>query len=166
MSIKVKESIEALESRGVTIDDIIDIVMHLQSKYSPELTREKCEEMLMKVLSKTEVQLTIITGIEYDVMAEQDLYINKKLQQLILDDYGLFGLDEVLAYSICNLYGSIALTNFGYVDKNKYGIIGKLNDDTERCHTFLDDIVGALAASTASRVAHHYGKKRRNNGEE
>ena len=50
------------------------------------------------------------------------------------------GIDEVLAYGICNLYGSIALTNYGYIDKCKPGIIEKLNrDHAVNCHTFLDD---------------------------
>ncbi len=68
-------------------------------------------------------------------------------------------MDEVLAYGICNLYGSIALTNFGYVDKVKPGIIGRLNDDPDYCHTFLDDIVGAIVASAASKLAHTHIRK-------
>ena len=72
---------------------------------------------------------------------------------------GLYGVDEVLAYGICNLYGSIALTNFGFIDKKKYGIIAKLNEggkDTGIVNTFIDDIVGAIAASAASRFAHRW----------
>ena len=70
-------------------------------------------------------------------------------------DEGLYGIDEVLVLSIVNVYGSIGLTNFGYVDKLKPGIIGELNDSKdEHCNTFIDDIVGALAAAAASRIAH------------
>lgn len=157
MDKEVTNAIEALKSRGVELDEIIDIVMFLQEKYSPQITREKCMEMLMKVLSKREVQLTIATGIEMDKLAENNSFENKELQNIILTDAGLFGLDEVLAYSICNLYGSIALTNFGFVDKEKIGVIDRLNTDKVNCNTFLDDIVGALAASAASRLAHYYG---------
>ena len=60
--------------------------------------------------------------------------------------------------SICNIYGSIGLTNFGYVDKTKPGIIGrldKLGKDTDVCHTFMDDLIGAIAAAAASSVAHN-----------
>lgn len=60
-----------------------------------------------------------------------------------------------MAYGICNLYGSIALTNYGYIDKEKPLIIGKLNEKGPQCNTFLDDIVGAIAASAASRLAHN-----------
>lgn len=53
--------------------------------------------------------------------------------------------------------GSIAYTNFGYIDKVKPGIIGELNDIDHdiACNTFLDDIVGAIAAAAASKLAHH-----------
>jgi phosphatidylglycerophosphatase A len=38
----------------------------------------------------------------------------------------------------------------------KPGIIGRLNnaDHTVQCNTFLDDIVGAIAAAAASKLAH------------
>lgn len=157
---KLKQTIDALESRGVTIDDIIDIVITLQKEYNKELTYERAKDSLLKVLSKREVGFTIMTGIEFDKLAEQRKYIDKNLEAAILSDEALYGLDEVLAYSICNLFGSIALTNFGFVDKKKIGIIATLNNDNTRCNTFLDDIVGALAASAASLVAHYYGGKR------
>ena len=35
----------------------------------------------------------------------------------------VYGIDEILALSIVNIHGSIALTNFGYADKLKPGII-------------------------------------------
>jgi phosphatidylglycerophosphatase A len=47
------------------------------------------------------------------------------------------------------------MTNFGYVDKMKPGILTELNrKDGPKCHTFLDDIVGAIAAAASSRIAH------------
>jgi len=55
------------------------------------------------------------------------------------------------------LYGVICQTNFGDIDVNKPGIVKELNDHgkgkDERCHTFLDDVVGALAAAASTRVA-------------
>jgi phosphatidylglycerophosphatase A len=53
------------------------------------------------------------------------------------------------------VYGSIGLTNFGFLDKEKFGIIKKLDEhEGEEVHTFMDDIVCALAAAAASRIAH------------
>lgn len=44
----------------------------------------------------------------------------------------------------------------GNDDVNKHGVVAKLNDDGKKdgsCHTFLDDIVGAIAAAASIRVA-------------
>jgi phosphatidylglycerophosphatase A len=114
-------------------------------------------ESVLSVLDKREVQFALMTGIELDLLAEKKLYQNKELEAIVRRDEGLFGTDEVLAYSICNLYGSIALTNFGFIDKQKYGVVARLNEegkDGKHCHTFLDDMVAAIAAAAASRFAH------------
>ena len=153
--------IELLESRGVTIDDIAECARFLQADYHVDLKKEELLESVMSVLSKREVQNAIMTGIELDVAAEQGYMKDKDLARILTRDEGLYGVDEVLAYGICNLYGSIALTNFGFIDKKKYGIIAKLNEDgkdTGTVNTFIDDIVGAIAASAASRFAHRWVK--------
>lgn len=149
--------IHLLNDRGVTIDDIIDIVYDLQKKYVPNLTREVCGEAIDRVMGKREVQNAILTGVELDTLAEKNL-LSEPLQSLISNDNPLYGIDEILVLSICNVYGSIGLTNFGYVDKVKPGIIGKLDamgKATNKCHTFMDDIIGAIAAAAASSVAHN-----------
>ncbi len=153
--------IELLEKRGVTIDDIAECARFLQADYHVDLKKEELLESVMSVLSKREVQHAIMTGIELDILAEQKLLENKDLESVLRRDEGLYGVDEVLAYGICNLYGSIALTNFGFIDKKKYGIIAKLNEegkDSGIVNTFIDDIVGAIAASAASRFAHRWVK--------
>ncbi|MCK7485908.1 MAG: hypothetical protein MZU97_10435 [Bacillus subtilis] len=65
-------------------------------------------------------------------------------------DNPLFGIDEILVLSICNLYGSIGLTNFGYVDKiearHHRPARQARQGTTGHCHTFMDDIIGAVAA--------------------
>ena len=54
------------------------------------------------------------------------------------------------------LYGSIGLTNFGYLDKEKIGIIRKLDrSKQDTVNTFIDDIVAAIAVAAASRIAHY-----------
>jgi phosphatidylglycerophosphatase A len=150
------KNIEALLlQRGVTKLDIIECVYFLQSQYFENLDKNIIEHYVDSVLNKREVQHAIATGIAIDMASEQRAFGSEELQNIILNDEGLFGVDEVLAYGICNLYGSIALTNFGYIDKIKPGIIGILNDDhAHQCNTFLDDIVGAVAAAAASKLAH------------
>ncbi len=149
--------IKLLNDRGVGLDDIADIVYDLQKKYVPEITKEICLDAINRVLGKREVQNAILTGIELDVLAEKNL-LSEPLQTLINTDNPLYGIDEILVLSICNVYGSIGLTNFGYVDKVKPGIIGRLDKmgkETNTCHTFMDDIIGAIAAAAASSVAHN-----------
>lgn len=151
------KAIEALQSRGVTINDIALITYEIQLPYYPTLTIEECEENVLKVIEKTEVQNVMFTGIALDELCEKGL-LPEPLNTLVNDDYSLYGVDEILALGIVNVYGSIGFTNFGYVDKAKIGIIGEVdkagkNDDT--CMTFTDDIVGAIAAAAASRIAHN-----------
>jgi phosphatidylglycerophosphatase A len=149
-----------LEERGVTIDDIADLVYFLQVKYHPELEIEICKENVERVISKREVQNAILTGIQLDILAEQKK-LEEPLQSILERDEGLYGVDEIIALSIVNVYGSIGFTNYGYIDKLKPGILEKLNDkDSGKCHTFLDDIVGAIAAAASSRLAHRLGSER------
>ncbi|WP_456277812.1 phosphatidylglycerophosphatase A family protein [Bacillus sp. AK128] len=148
-----------LKDRGVTVEDIGDLVYFLQVKYHPDLTKETCIHNVEKVLSKREVQNAILTGIQLDRLAEKK-QLEAPLQNAIEVDEGLYGIDEIIALSIVNIYGSIGFTNFGYIDKQKPGILQRLNDkSTGECHTFLDDIVGAIAAAASSRLAHSAAAK-------
>lgn len=147
-------AVALIEERGVSISDIAELVLHLQKKYVETLTLEECIENVAAVFLKREVQNAIITGIEIDKLAEKRL-LSQPLLDIILNDEGLYGIDEILSLSIVNVYGSIGFTNYGYIDKVKPGILEKLNDKSDnQCHTFLDDIVGAIAAAAASRIAH------------
>ncbi|MFC3886693.1 phosphatidylglycerophosphatase A [Bacillus songklensis] len=149
-----KKAREWLHNRGVTPNDIAELVYYLQSKYHENLDMEECLYNVERVLAKREVQNAILTGIHLDVLAEQRK-LEEPLQTILATDEGLYGIDEILALSIVNVYGSIGFTNYGYIDKQKPGILGFLNDkSTGKCHTFLDDIVGAIAAAASSRLAH------------
>ncbi len=144
-----------LEERGVAIKDIAELVYFLQKDFFPELTVDDCEESVKRVLEKREVQNTILTGIQLDCLVEAG-GIDEPLHDVIKVDDSLYGVDEVLALSILNVYGSIGFTNYGYIDRVKPGILKRLNDKSSgEVHTFLDDIVGALAAAAASRLAHN-----------
>ncbi|MFC7063981.1 phosphatidylglycerophosphatase A [Halobacillus seohaensis] len=143
-----------LTDRGVTIDDMADLVYYLQSNYHTDLTMDECRYNVHQVLKKREVHNAIITGIQLDKLAEKNM-LEEPLQSTIEVDEGLYGVDEIIALSIVNVYGSIGFTNYGYIDKQKPGILKKLNDKSSGdCHTFLDDIVGAIAAAASSRLAH------------
>lgn len=147
-------AVEMLSRRGVPVVEIARVVQHIQQPYFPELTLEDCLSSVDAVLNKREVQHAIITGITLDMLAEQG-ELPEPLQGIVARDDSLFGVDEILALSITNVYGSIGLTNFGYLDKTKPLIIGTLNSHKRGgCHTFLDDLVAAIAAAASSRIAH------------
>lgn len=148
------EAVKALNERGVELEDIAEIVHILQSEYIEDLEMEVCMEHVRKVLGKREVVHGILTGIAIDKAAEQKL-LEEPIQSIIESDEGLYGIDEILPLSIVNIYGSIGYTNFGFLDKKKIGIIDKLDRrKDDQVNTFLDDIVAAIAAAAASRLAH------------
>lgn len=143
-----------LTERGVTLDAIAELVYYLQAKYHDNLSIDDCLHNVNRVLTKREVQNAVLTGIQLDKMAEKNT-LEQPLQKTIESDESLYGIDEIIAFSIVNVYGSIGFTNYGYIDKQKPGILEYLNDPTTgECHTFLDDIVGAIAAAASSRLAH------------
>jgi phosphatidylglycerophosphatase A len=147
--------IEMLKERGVAIQDVAQIVLDLQRPYNPALTMEQCLDSVFNVLDKREVQHCIVTGVTLDSYAEKGL-LPEPLQTLMRQDNPLYGVDEILAVGITNVYGTIGLTNFGYLDKVKPGILAQLNNkESSMVHTFLDDIVAALAAAASARLAHN-----------
>src|SRR5699024_10801458 len=118
---------DLLKERGVEVKDIAELVYFLQTKYIEHLTMETCLHNVEKVLQKREVQHAVVTGIQLDIFAEKEKMM-EPLQDIVHRDEGLYGIDEVLAFAIVNIYGSIGFTNYGYVDKVKPGILEKLND--------------------------------------
>lgn len=152
-----EDSIKAFEKIGVTIRDIALIVYELQKPYLEDITLETCEENVKDVLKKREVTHAILTGLALDELANQKK-LPEPIQTIIANDEGLYGIDEVLPLGIVNVYGTIGLTNFGYLDKKKIGIIKELDDrkkTTGEIATFADDLVAAVAAAAASRMAHN-----------
>ncbi len=145
---------EALQRRGVELIDIAEIVHEMQLPYNQDLTLERCLDSVKSVLKKRELQHAILVGIELDELCEQGK-LSEPLQEIIQADEGLFGVDETIALGAVFTYGSIAVTTFGHLDKNKTGIINQLDTEKGRgVNTFLDDLVASVAASAASRIAH------------
>lgn len=147
--------VECLEKRGVTVDRIADIVWKLQLPYNNQLQKQDCIDSVLTVLKKREVQYTLYTGIALDELAEKKL-LPQPLQAVMERDESLYGVDETLALGIVHVYGMIGLTSFGYLDKEKMGIIRELNDHKTGIHVFLDDLVAGLAAAASARIAHRH----------
>ncbi|MCA1064366.1 phosphatidylglycerophosphatase A (plasmid) [Rossellomorea sp. AcN35-11] len=152
------KALEMLEQRGIQLMDIAKVVHTLQDKYIPGLTLNECLEHVIEVMDKREVLYAVLTGLTLDMLADQKL-LPEPLQSIIENDEPLYGIDETIALGIVNVFGSIGITNFGYADKRKYGIIKELDEQEGQCNTYSDDIVAAIASSAAGRMAHRYRDK-------
>lgn len=151
-----KQVITMLEERGIPLEEIAQLAWELQSPYNDELTIEDCHLSLLKVLDKREVLYPVFTGLVLDDLAQEGK-LPEPLLTVIRQDEGLYGVDELIGLGITNIYGSVGLTSFGYLDKMKLGILGEMNHSQRkggRVHTFSDDIVAALAAAASARLAH------------
>jgi phosphatidylglycerophosphatase A len=148
-----EHSVKLLASRGVSVEEIAKIAYELQVPYQKDLVMETCIESVHTVLKKREVQNAILTGISIDLMAEKKM-LPEPFQAMMEKDEPLYGIDEILALSIINVYGTIGLTSFGYLDKNKLGIMHTLNNHDREIHVFLDDLVAGIAAAASARIAH------------
>lgn len=145
--------VNRLRELGVSLVDIATIVYGLEGKYLPKLTLQDCLDAVVDVVHKREVLNNAMSGLELDRLAQAGL-IKEPLASIIKNDIGVFGTDESIALAISQLYGSIGTTNYGYVDKDKTGIIKKLDTNDNQVNTFSDDLVGAIASAAAAKVAH------------
>jgi len=148
-------NVKILAERGVSIDDIAYLSYWAQSKYLDALTIEEMKESVLEILGKRDQFHALLLAIEIDVLVEKGL-LDNPLQKILRDDLGLFGIDEAIAISIAGNYGTIGVTNFGNMDVNKPGKISILQNDKQHCNCFLDDMVGAIAAVAAIRVAQRH----------
>ena len=151
-----KINTEKLLERGVTIEEIAKIAYQQQYRYNKEIKMEDCIESVEKILSLRDIFHLLQLGAEIDRLTEEKAF-KGPIQAIMEYDLGVFGVDEIFGLDIARLYGAIGQTNFGDIDVNKPGVVAKLNEEgkmgSKHCHTFLDDIVGAIAAAASTRVA-------------
>ncbi len=147
-----KINIDMLKERGVSVDDIAYLSYWAQSKYLDNLSIDEMKDSVLEILGKRDQFHALLIAINVDVLAEKGM-LDEPLASILNKDLGLFGIDEALAISVAGNYGTIGVTNFGNMDVNKPGKISILQNDRMHCHCFLDDMVGAIAAVAAIRVA-------------
>jgi phosphatidylglycerophosphatase A len=150
--------VNLIESRGVAVREIAEVAFDLQKTNLKEITIEDAEKAVRAVLCKREAQFAIMTGLELDRLSEEG-YLQGPIADIIKEDFSLYGVDEIMALSVVNVFGSIGLTNFGYLDKSKNGVIREIDKKSrkpEQVNTFFDDLICAIAAAAASKMAHQF----------
>ncbi|MCF6514961.1 phosphatidylglycerophosphatase A [Lactobacillus sp. S2-2] len=145
--------IDRLNEQGIEIEDIAEIAYNTHKKYNAQINKDYIIKLTNDVLHKREVLNSAMVGLELDRLATEKK-LNSPLQEIVEHDIGVFGVDETLALGIASIYGTIGYTAYGNIDVNKPGIIGKLDNDKNHVNTFVDDLVGAVAAAVSAKLAH------------
>ena len=144
----IKGAFDAL--LGKEIDYTLEPVQTAGTKVTEEVPMDDVE---IKFGYCTE----FIINLDKEMPKSEEKAFKGPIQAIMEYDLGVFGVDEIFGLDIARLYGAIGQTNFGDIDVNKPGVVAKLNEEgkmgSKHCHTFLDDIVGAIAAAASTRVA-------------
>lgn len=151
----LKMNIQTLKDRTVTVKEIAEVAFRQQARWNPDISFKECIDSVEKILSLRDVFHLLQLGAEIDRLTDEHL-IQGPIYDILKVDLGMFGIDELFGLELAGLYGTIGKTNFGDIDVNKPLVVDRLNDDGKHggmCHTFLDDIVGAIAAAASTRVA-------------
>ena len=145
--------LDLLDERHVEVSELAQIVYDGQVKYEPDTTLDKCKQAILHVLKKREVQNVVLTGIVVDKMVDMGLIPDEYLAKILKEDSWQYQVDEVVSYGIGDVFGGVASSNRGYLDKTKPGIIGVVDRRKDTCNVFLDDILAAIVASAESYIA-------------
>ena len=142
-----------LHKRNINNETIGEIAYDMQHQYLPDLTVEDFGAQLPEILKKREVLNILATGLALDNLANEGL-LPKPLQRIVQNDMGVYGVDESLALSLSQMYGSIAVTNYGFADRVKLGVASDLDNSRGTVNTFADDLALALASAVIGRCGH------------
>jgi len=149
-------NIQTLKERTVTVQEIADVAFRQQAKWNPDISMKECIDSVEKILSLRDTFHILQLGAEIDRLTDEGK-IKGPIYEILKSDLGMFGIDELFGLELAGMYGTIGKTNFGDIDVNKPLVIDRLNDEGKHeggmCHTFMDDIVGAIAAAASTRVA-------------
>ncbi len=149
-------NVKTLKERTVSVEEIAEVAFRQQGKWNPDISMKECVDSVEKILSLRDVFHLLQLGAEIDRLTDEGL-IQGPIYDVLKADLGMFGIDELFGLELAGLYGTIGKTNFGDIDVNKPLVVDRLNDDGKHeggmCHTFMDDIVGAIAAAASTRVA-------------
>lgn len=145
--------VNELNKRNINNETIGIAAYQMQHEYYPNITPAQFGNELINVLQKREVLNNLAVGFTLDNLAN-DGQLPEPLQTIVANDLGNFTVDEALALSITQLYGTVSSTNYGHADKEKIGFAKELDNSKGTINTFSDDLFSALASAVCARFAH------------
>ncbi len=128
------EFIQKLESRGITLDAMIDTALELYIGDEEEKVRARLERVMLHYLNDINVRALLMAAL----LLEEGFKVEGDPVNLVADE--LIGID-IAEY----IGGKMALFNFFRYDTRKPGILKDLPP-------FLDDAVGGFIAGCMTRL--------------
>ena len=104
----------------MSLEDIAEIVYALQRPHLPQLTLEQCIESVQAVLAKKRGPACDPDGSCFRRLCGKKM-LPSPLQEIVARDEPLYGVDEILALAITNIYGSVGLDEFRLSGQAKAG---------------------------------------------
>lgn len=144
------------EELGISRLELAQEVLKEQARHNPWMTLEDAYKAVEAVIRKREMQHALVTALTIDELADKKM-LSEPMQSIIADDNPLYGIDETIALGTAGLFGTIAVTNFGFLDREKADLAKKLNDEQKaggHITTMTDDLVSLIIASAEGKVAH------------
>jgi len=131
---RAEEILKRLESKGITLEKMINTAMELYIGDNSEDIREKLKKLMLKYLSDINVQALILSAL----LLEDNFRVEGDPVNLVAD--------ELIGINIAELIGGkMALFNFFYYDTRKPGILAELPP-------FLDDAIGGFIAGCMTKL--------------
>lgn len=130
-----------LESRGITLEKMLDTALELYIGDERAEIREKLRELMLRYLGDINVQALLLSAL----LLEENFSVEGDPVNLVADE--LIGID-IAEY----IGGKMALFNFFYYDTKKPGILAELPP-------FLDDAIGGFIAGCMTRLFQETGER-------
>ncbi|AHL22202.1 alpha-ribazole phosphatase CobZ [Thermococcus nautili] len=129
-----EELLFKLESKGVTLEKMLDTALELYIGDEREKVRKRLRELMLRYLGDINVQALLLSAL----LLEENFKVEGDPVNLVAD--------ELIGINIAELIGGkMALFNFFYYDTRKPGILAELPP-------FLDDAIGGFIAGCMTRL--------------
>ncbi|WP_175059741.1 alpha-ribazole phosphatase CobZ [Thermococcus sp. 2319x1] len=126
--------IEKLNSKGITLEKMLDTALELYIGEEREKVKEKLKEIMLHYLNDINIQALLTAAL----LLEENFKVEGDPVSLVADE--LIGID-IAEY----IGGKMALFNFFYYDTKKPGILKELPP-------FLDDAIGGFIAGCMTKL--------------